>query len=79
MSFHRAFVLRVFMSIVALGFQIDDSNNVLHSLTIQGIPLSLTRATVAMFAYAMLVPSIPVSLIISSNNLAQNHIMPKRK
>eukprot|EP00842_Homolaphlyctis_polyrhiza_P006480 jgi/Hompol1/6833/HPOL_002340-RA len=60
---------------MALGFNIDSSNNVLPPLLATGLPSALTKLTVYLFAYVMLVPSIPVSMIISKNNLFQNKLM----
>ena len=76
-KFYKAVYLFIHYISVALGFDINSSNNVLHPLLLAGIPSKLTKATVGMFAYVMLVPSIPVNLLISKENLYQNRIVSK--
>lgn len=52
--------------------------NILITLSQFGIPLSLTKATVYLFPIIMLLPSIPVSCIVSYDNIAQSDICRKR-
>ncbi|KAI8921678.1 hypothetical protein BC831DRAFT_476120 [Entophlyctis helioformis] len=50
----------------ALGFQLDDSAPI------------VTTISIGLFAYVMLLPSIPVSFIVSRNNLVQNDVTSPR-
>nr|KAJ3418034.1 hypothetical protein HK105_000450 [Polyrhizophydium stewartii] len=61
----------------ALGFDIGASNNILPVISSNGMPLILSEITVYMFAYVMLIPSIPVNLLISKSNLFQNKVVPE--
>ncbi|OAJ42637.1 hypothetical protein BDEG_26066 [Batrachochytrium dendrobatidis JEL423] len=72
-----SFVTGVFITFgvfLALGFNIGPSNNILPVLSSMGPPVILSKITVFLFAYVMLIPSIPVNLIISKGNLFQNKI-----
>ncbi|KAH9276493.1 hypothetical protein BASA83_001196 [Batrachochytrium salamandrivorans] len=72
-----SFVTCVFVGfgcILALGFDIGPSNNILPVLSQIGPPVLLSKITVFLFAYVMLIPSIPVNLIISKGNLFQNKV-----
>ncbi|KAI8925618.1 hypothetical protein BC831DRAFT_263070 [Entophlyctis helioformis] len=60
--------------LLAMGFDIDSSNNILPAILSVGKPVFLAKTTVFLFAFVMLVPSIPVNLMISKNNLFQNKI-----
>ena len=62
----------------ALGFESNISNNSLQALLETGKPLLITKITVAMYSYVMLLPSVPVNFAISNNNLVQNKIFGKR-
>jgi hypothetical protein len=55
----------------ALCYQYDESTggNILITLTKFGIPISLTKVTVYLFPIIMLLPSIPVSCIVSFDNI----------
>jgi hypothetical protein len=63
--------------LLALGFT-TDSENILTVLLQQGVPRPLTKLTVYLFAFAMLLPAIPVNLIISRENLSQNKVVSDR-
>jgi hypothetical protein len=63
--------------ILALGFA-TESDNILTVLLQQGLPRSFTKLTVYLFAFAMLLPAIPVNLIISRENLSQNKVVSDR-
>ncbi|KAH6565939.1 hypothetical protein BASA61_002537 [Batrachochytrium salamandrivorans] len=60
-----------------LGFNLDGSGNILHSLLIYGKPQIIATISIGVFAYVMLLPSIPVSFIVSRDNLVQNEIAPQ--
>ena len=75
--FFTTFVYIIIGMFLALGFYINTDGNVIPSLLQYGVPASLTSATVFLFAYAMLIPSIPVNMIISRNNLYQNNVVTK--
>ena len=62
----------------ALGFETNSSNNSLQALLEMGSPVVLSRITVAMYDYVMLLPSVPVNFTICSDNLIQNKIVGKR-
>jgi hypothetical protein len=72
------------LTIVAAGFS-DVSENVLsptlltlgNAVNPNRIASVLTKLTVYAFAFVMLIPSIPVNLIISSENLVQNKVVSK--
>ncbi|KAJ3000660.1 hypothetical protein HDV02_004345 [Globomyces sp. JEL0801] len=59
---------------LALGFS-NLGSNVLSTLLQYGSPKILCQITVYLFAFVMLIPSIPVNLIISKENLVQNDIV----
>ena len=52
------------------------SSNMMQTLLVAGRPNILTKFMVYIFSFVMLIPSIPVNLIISKENLVQNDIMP---
>ncbi|KAI8902849.1 hypothetical protein BC833DRAFT_520654, partial [Globomyces pollinis-pini] len=58
----------------ALGFDIDSSNNIFVSLLEFGEPKILCKISVAIFAYFMLLPAVPVNFLVSYSNLIQNDI-----
>ncbi|KAI8902374.1 hypothetical protein BC833DRAFT_616838 [Globomyces pollinis-pini] len=60
--------------LMALGFS-NLGSNVLSTLLQYGSPKILCQITVYLFAFVMLIPSIPVNLIISKENLVQNDIV----
>lgn len=66
--------------IPALSFVPDEEagGNLLVTLMAYGNPLLLTKITCYMFSIVMLLPSIPVSCIVSFDNLHQNEICSKR-
>ena len=70
--------------ILALGFdKMAGVDNILTVLLEQGPLISneisiLTKLSVYMFAFVMLIPAIPVNLIISRENLSQNNVVPDR-
>eukprot|EP00842_Homolaphlyctis_polyrhiza_P005204 jgi/Hompol1/5685/HPOL_004622-RA len=57
------------------AFDLDDSGNLLHSLLIDGKPQIIANISIFVFAYVMLLPSIPVSFIVSRDNLVQNRVV----
>ncbi|KAI8910259.1 hypothetical protein EDD86DRAFT_189807 [Gorgonomyces haynaldii] len=59
---------------LAMGFDIDASGNVLNAILTQGVPALLCKITVGMFSIVMLLPGIPISFLVSRNNLVQNKI-----
>ena len=61
----------------ALGFDSNPSNNSLQALLDMGHPGLLSEITVAMYAYIMLLPSVPVNFAIARDNLVQNNIVGK--
>jgi hypothetical protein len=61
----------------ALGFDTNASNNSLQALLEEGTPLLLCRITVGLYSYVMLLPSVPVNCLVSSQNLVQNKIVTK--
>lgn len=70
--------------VLAYGYDIDSSNNVLNAIFANGRPAILSKLTIALFAIAMLLPGseqlivgIPVSFIVSKNNLVQNKVAPE--
>lgn len=65
--------------LVSLAIDPNSSGSVLPDLMGAGIPLVLTRVTVYAYAFVMLVTSIPVSFIVSYNNLVQNQVLGKCK
>ena len=50
-------------------------NNVMTTLLQFGKPPILTKFMVYIFSFVMLIPSIPVNLIISKENLFQNELL----
>lgn len=62
----------------ALGFPSNDSNNSLQALIQLGSPTWLCKASVAVYAYMMLLPSVPVNFIVSFQNLTQNKVMGRK-
>lgn len=61
---------------VAVGYD-NITNTVLPVIQAHGIPKVLSKLSVYMFAYVMLIPSIPVNMAISYDNLVQNKIASK--
>ncbi|TPX56107.1 hypothetical protein PhCBS80983_g04782 [Powellomyces hirtus] len=59
----------------ALGFDIDESGNILPALMRSG---KLNKGTAYMFSVVMLLPSIPVNFIVAQSNLVQNKVVGKR-
>lgn len=66
-------------AILALSYTPNISGTVLPDLMTQGVPVLLTKITVYMYSFVMLVTSIPVSCIVTYNNIVQNNVLPKRK
>ncbi|KAJ3271527.1 hypothetical protein HDV01_006578 [Terramyces sp. JEL0728] len=65
--------------IIAMGFdKIPANSNILVILSAMGSPHLLTKFTVYMFSFVMLIPSIPVNIIISRDNLVSNGVLSKR-
>ncbi|KAJ1334671.1 hypothetical protein BSLG_007826 [Batrachochytrium salamandrivorans] len=60
-----------------LGFNLDESGNLLHSLLMVGKPEIIATVSIGVFAYVMLLPSVPVSFIVSRDNLVQNEVFSK--
>lgn len=63
--------------ILSLGFEAT-TDNILPILQQKGIPRTLTKITVYAFSFVMLIPSIPVNMIISKENLTQNKVVGPR-
>jgi amino acid permease len=61
-------------SLLATGFE-KLEGNVLTVLLRSGQPAILTKITVYLFAFIMLIPAIPVNLLISKDNLVQNKVV----
>lgn len=64
----------------ALGFDLNSSDNSLLALVNSGAGGALTitsQISVALYAYVMLLPSVPVNFIIAEKNLTQNQIMSR--
>ncbi|KAJ8322917.1 hypothetical protein QVD99_007399 [Batrachochytrium dendrobatidis] len=61
-----------------LGFPLDESGNLLHSLLLVGKPELVATISIGVFAYVMLLPSVPVSFMVSRDNLVQNEVMSKQ-
>ncbi|KAJ3306271.1 hypothetical protein HDV03_000191 [Kappamyces sp. JEL0829] len=68
-------IIGIFFS---LGFDSNESKNSLQALIQTGNPTLLAQITVALYAYLMLLPSVPVNCIVSSQNLIQNQIVGPR-
>lgn len=67
----------LFIGIIpTLAFPLNEAagGNILPTLAQLGIPHSLTKITCHSFSLVMLLPSIPVSCIVSKNNLVQNGV-----
>jgi hypothetical protein len=64
--------------LMAMGYDFTGISNILPVLRLDGYPSFLTKCTVYMFAFAMLIPSISINLIISKENLIQNDVAPIR-
>ncbi|KAJ3221762.1 hypothetical protein HK099_003152 [Clydaea vesicula] len=60
------------------SFLLEGNGNILPVLSHYGLPQSLTKISIFGFSIIMLLPSIPVSLIVSGDNLAQNDVFSKR-
>ena len=58
----------------AMAFDIE-GNNVLQTLAQYGTPLILSKISIAIYATAMLLPSVPVYTIISEHNLKQSNLI----
>ena len=63
---------------VAGGYD-NISSNVMQTLLTAGKPKILTKFMVYIFSFVMLIPSIPVNLLISKENLFQNEIMSESR
>lgn len=61
--------------IMALGYDQISESGVLPLLSARGTPNLLSKITVNLFAFIMLLPSIPVNMIISRDNLTQNKVV----
>ncbi|KAI8912601.1 hypothetical protein EDD86DRAFT_178635, partial [Gorgonomyces haynaldii] len=61
--------------LLALSYDTSNTDNILTLIQSFGKPTGLSKATVYAFAFVMLVPSIPVNMIISKNNLIQNSVL----
>ncbi|KAJ3325184.1 hypothetical protein HDV06_004974 [Boothiomyces sp. JEL0866] len=67
------------LNVVAMGFDnIPANSNILVILSSNGVPHLLTKFTVYMFSFVMLIPSVPVNIIISRDNLVSNGVLSKR-
>lgn len=63
---------------LAMGFDINAaSNNVLNAIIESGLPPGLSKASVGMFSFVMLLPTVPFNFIVSKNNLVQNKVVPE--
>ncbi|KAJ3323697.1 hypothetical protein HDV06_001427 [Boothiomyces sp. JEL0866] len=65
----------IWVQYVAASFPNLGNDSVLIHLLGGGKPVVLTAITVYAFGFVMLIPSIPVSLIISRENLVQNKVL----
>ncbi|KAJ3262246.1 hypothetical protein HK103_002659 [Boothiomyces macroporosus] len=73
------FIFIVYFLSVAMGFDnIPANSNILVILSANGAPHLLTKFTVYMFSFVMLIPSVPVNIIISRDNLVLNQVLSKR-
>ena len=63
--------------IVVFATEPSKSGSVFPYLQFHGIPLVLTRITIAFYTYVMLVTCIPILCIVSHRNLIQNNIANK--
>jgi hypothetical protein len=63
--------------IVGLAAAPSQSGSVFPYLQSHGVPLVLTRVTMGLYTYLMLVTSIPILCIVSHTNLIQNNIANK--
>jgi preprotein translocase subunit SecG len=52
--------------VVGMGHDFSNDSNILSVLSKDGVPVVLTKITVFMFAFVMLIPAIPVNLLISN-------------
>ncbi|KAJ3346454.1 hypothetical protein HDU91_007038 [Kappamyces sp. JEL0680] len=64
--------------VILAGGYSNITPNVLSTLVSLGKPSILTKFFVYIFAFVMLIPSIPVNLIISKENLFQNDIVSEK-
>ncbi|KAJ3270049.1 hypothetical protein HDV01_000597 [Terramyces sp. JEL0728] len=64
--------------ILAASFPDLGNDSILIHLLSAGKPVVLTAITVYAFGFVMLIPSIPVSLIISRENLVQNKVVSEK-
>jgi hypothetical protein len=67
------------LAAICFVFPATSGGNLLPVLAKKGVPMVLTKISTYAFALIMLLPSIPVSFIVSNNNLVQNDVVPKRK
>jgi hypothetical protein len=63
--------------IVAYATTPSECGTVFPYLQEHGYPLTLTRATISLYTYVMLVTSIPILCIVSHRNLIQNNVASK--
>lgn len=67
-----------FLTTAGTAFDIDSSGNLIPVLSTVGIPVILTKITTYLFPIVMLMPSIPVSFLVTEDNLVQNEVCGKR-
>jgi len=75
-----ATMLYIFIGwIPGTAFRLNPSSgNVIPALSQFGIPVVLTKVTTYLFPIVMLMPSIPVSFLVTESNLVQNELAGKR-
>ncbi|KAI8921681.1 hypothetical protein BC831DRAFT_75484 [Entophlyctis helioformis] len=61
--------------VTGAGFDTNGTGNVLYALFTYGKPTVLATLSAGVFAFIMLLPGIPVSFIVSFNNLVQNEVV----
>ncbi|KAJ3392069.1 hypothetical protein HDU92_008667 [Lobulomyces angularis] len=54
------------------------NNNMITPISLYGVPVILSKITTYAFPIIMLLPSIPVSFLVTQNNLVQNELTSKR-